>query len=303
MIEKPSVLLFCVLALASTVAGDHVLDGNTFIITNKYYNKANLAQWGTDSRDIGTYEQSVLADQLWVLNEEPMYPGYYYITNAAYFNYRIGKWGSGDEDVGVYNGQYYDDQLWKFVRQEDDDVYMIYNKDYSNAKMAKWGKPDDYWGTWEGEDKDDQRWTLTPRYEADLDDNVILHVCNRGSTTVTHEKTYTVGITVSNTDTVTTTTGLEVSLQIGINELGLEASMSETLKMEITESLSHTETENWSKTTKTTYQVPPGVEYIVTQQAVKFDSTKIPNDNLLQHSSIIRVEQYDLSNDSHTPDC
>ena len=281
-----------------------MLDGNTFFITNKYFNKANLAQWGTGGRDMGTYEQSVYASQLWVLKEEPMHPGYYYITNAAFFNYRIAKWGSGDEDVGVYNGQYYDNQLWKFVRQEDDDVYMIYNKVYSNAKMAKWGKADGDWGTYEGEDLDSQRWTLTPRYEADLDNNVILHVCNRGSTTVTHEKTYTVGITVSNTDTVTTTTGLEVSLQIGIDEAGIEeAGMSETLKMEITESLSHTETENWSKTTTTTYQVPPGVEYIVTQQTVKFDSTKIPNDDLLQHSSIIRIDQHDLSNNSHTPDC
>jgi len=302
MLGKPSVLLFCVLALASTEEGDHVLDGNTFVITNKYYYHANLAQWGTGSRDMGTYEQSVNAEELWVLKEEPLHPGYYYITNA-YYNYRIAKWGSGDGDVGVYNGQYDDDQLWKFVRQEDDDVYMIYNKVHSNAKMAKWGKADGDWGTYEGGDSDDQRWTLTPRYEADLDNNEIFHICNRGSTTVTHEKSYTVGITVSNTDTVTTTTGLEVSLQIGIDEAGFEASMSETLKMEITESLSHTETENWSKTTTTTYQVPPGVEYIVTQQAVKFDSTKIPNDDLVQHSSIIRVDQYDLSNNTHTPDC
>jgi hypothetical protein len=41
------------------------LDGNTFLITNKQYDHANLAMWGTGGRDMGTYEQKIYPDQFW----------------------------------------------------------------------------------------------------------------------------------------------------------------------------------------------------------------------------------------------
>ena len=43
------------------------LNGNTFFIYNKKYEHAKLAQWGTGGRDVGTYEQAIHADQLWLL--------------------------------------------------------------------------------------------------------------------------------------------------------------------------------------------------------------------------------------------
>ena len=89
------------------------LNGNTFFITNKAYPHANLAQWGTDGRQMGTYELGAKVDQLWQLKEEPNHPESYTINNVKWEGYRIAKWGKGDGDVGVFNGKYYDDQLWK----------------------------------------------------------------------------------------------------------------------------------------------------------------------------------------------
>ena len=104
------------------------LNGNTFLIYNKVYEHAKLAQWGTSGRDCGTYEQRINPDQLWILEESSSKPGYYYIKNAEYEGYRLAKWGKGDGQAGVYNGQYYDDQLWRF--QPVGDYYRIFNKEY-----------------------------------------------------------------------------------------------------------------------------------------------------------------------------
>ena len=43
------------------------LNGNTCFIFNKKYEHAKLAQWGTGGRDIGTYEQAIHADKVWLL--------------------------------------------------------------------------------------------------------------------------------------------------------------------------------------------------------------------------------------------
>ena len=94
------------------------LDGNTFLIVNKKYDHANLAMWGTKSREMGTYEQKIYPDQFWQLKQNSNHPGYYYIYNVNFDGYRVGKWGKGDEEVGSYNGQYFPDQLWKFVKVE-----------------------------------------------------------------------------------------------------------------------------------------------------------------------------------------
>ena len=90
------------------------LDNGTFLIVNKKYDHANLAMWGTEQREMDTYEQKVHLDQFWQLKEGPNHPGYYYIYNLNYDGYRVAKWGSGDKEVGSYNGQYFEDQLWKF---------------------------------------------------------------------------------------------------------------------------------------------------------------------------------------------
>ena len=162
-------LVFCDLHLQTTVATARInknmeLNGNTFFIYNKKYEHAKLAQWGTSSRDVGTHEQAIYPNQLWLLNESESNPGYYYIKNAEHNGYRLAKWASGDQKTGVYNGQYYDDQLWRF--QKEGEYYRIYNKKYSSAKITKWGKEDSKWGTYDGPNYDDQLWKLVPRFEA-----------------------------------------------------------------------------------------------------------------------------------------
>ena len=111
------------------------LNGNTFFIYNKKYEHAKLAQWGTGGRDVGTYEQAINPDQLWLLEENSSKPGYYYIKNAKHEGYRLAKWGSGDGQTGVYNGQYHYDQLWRFQKEGDLIYYRIYNRKYSSANL------------------------------------------------------------------------------------------------------------------------------------------------------------------------
>lgn len=152
------------------------LNGNTFLIYNKVYEHAKLAQWGTGGRDVGTYEQHIYPDQLSIL-EESSTSGYYYIKNAVHDGYRLAKWGDGDRKAGVYNGQYYEDQLWRF--QQEGDYYRIYNKKYSSAKIAKWGKGDGDWETYAGPNYDDQLWKLVPRFKARAREQVIWSCDNR----------------------------------------------------------------------------------------------------------------------------
>lgn len=113
------------------------LNGNTFLLANKKYPHANIAQWGTDGRDMGTYELKVYPDQLWQLKKDTNHPGFYYINNAKWDGYRIAKWGESGSDVGAYNQKYYDDQMWKFEHVEGDYTYSnvaISHKFSSKAK-------------------------------------------------------------------------------------------------------------------------------------------------------------------------
>lgn len=158
---------------------------------------------------------------MWILNEDIRYPGYFYICNAKYnvdyderkgSGYRLAKWGSGDHEVGVVNGKYEEDQLWKFEPQGNN-TYLIKNKAHQGAKLAKWDKDDTAWGTFGGDDiTDDQLWMLTPRFEATLSGDVILHACNGGSTPIKRAVEYVVGITTEVGASVSTTVGMEKSL-------------------------------------------------------------------------------------------
>jgi len=226
---------------------------------------------------------------------------WYYIYNAKYNGYRIGKWGWGDRATGIWNGNYADDQLWKFVPygNKANNVYIIKNKKYGTAKMAKWGKGDSDWGTYTGKDGDDQHWKLTPRYTASKADNVIFQVCNRGSTPLSRVITYVKGLTLSTSKSLTTTTNLKASLVYASS--GVVASTS--VSREIKSSLKTSSTKNWSKTVKTTYTVPAGVDYKVTQQIINFNPTKGLKDKLVLHSSTIRIAQSNLNSTTTSHAC
>ena len=262
------------------------LDGNTFVITNKEYFRANLAQWGTDGRDVGTHENKVYVDQFWILEPEPHWPGYYYIKNAEYTDYRLAKWSgfwgdSGDEDVGVVNGQYHDDQLWKFESQGND-FYKIFNKEYPDARLAKWGKDDDDWGTYSGsEEYDDQIWKLTPRFRANVQEIVIWEADNRkGSNDFTEVVTVTKGLKLTSSLTLSTKVNLESSLEASIPIDAISFGVSSKIATELASSMTTTEEKSWSTATKTTFTAPKGKNYRVKQIEVDFDSV-LPEDHLI----------------------
>ena len=101
------------------------LDLNTFVIANKKYPRANLAQWAANGYARGTYDVRIHPDQLWLLVENPNHRGFYTINNAKWEGYRLAVWGGGNEDVIVYNGVYYTDQWWGFEHVGGDYIYFI----------------------------------------------------------------------------------------------------------------------------------------------------------------------------------
>lgn len=254
-------------------------DGNTFLIINKKYPHAKLAQWGTGGRDMGTYEQKVHPDQLWTLRASPQHPEYFYIYNAKHDNYRIAKWGSGDESVGTYNGQFYDDQLWKFVSNKDG-YYRIYNYKYKEAKMAKWGKGDGDWGTYSKADYEDQLWKLVPRFEAKFDEVVIWSCDNRqGSQPLEEEIEVTQGLKVTTSQTISTKVGFKYSLKASINSVPMISSeVTAEMYAELETSLSRGEEKSWSMTRKRKFSAPAGKNYRVKQYKADFTSP-IQTDN------------------------
>lgn len=267
------------------------LNGRTFVITNKKYHRANLAQWGTGGRSVGTYEQGIKPDQLWLLEEDKRQPGYYYINNVHHDGYRLAKWGRGDRAVGVYNGQYNRDQLWKFVREGD--YYRIYNKKYPGAKIAKWGKRDGDWGTYDGWNYDDQLWELTPRFlDADCIENLIYEFDNRGaSRDISHKVTLTQGLKLTTSTTVSTSVGLETALKGAVPQLP-GVGVTGTIRADISRSLSNGKEETWSKATETSYTAPAGKKFRVYQTVCEFES-RLSSDNMhLDTSKIRTVETY-----------
>ena len=130
------------------------LEGNTFIISNKVYPYANLAQWGTENnRDMGTFDGQLNFDQLWILREDLNIKGFYTINNFTHVGSRVAKWGAGDGEVGNFAGQHYTDQLWKFdPHGSEENHYTITSYGYPNARMAKWGAGDGDWGEYKIDD-------------------------------------------------------------------------------------------------------------------------------------------------------
>jgi hypothetical protein len=249
-----------------------IFDGNTFIITNKSYPHANLAQWGNGGRDMGTYEQKIYPSQLWLLEAHPTYADYFYIKNCGKEGYRIGKWGGGDEEVGAYNGQYYDDQLWKFV-DAGDGYYRIHNKKYPSAKMAKWGKKDDDWGTYAGPDYDSQLWKLKPRFKSEGVADVLWSCDNReGSQDIAEEITITTGLKSTTSESFSTTVGFKTSIEASIGLGDFSPSASSEFYAETNHSLSTTEEETWQRTTTIKFVAPAGKNYRVLQNTCRFES-------------------------------
>jgi len=260
------------------------LEGNTFIISNKVYPYANLAQWGSDGRDMGTIDGQSTYDQLWILREDLKIKGFYTINNFTYVGSRVAKWGAGDRDTGNFEGIHLNDQLWKFEPHgSEENHYTITNYTYPKARMAKWGAGNGDWGSYAGGFSDDQVWRLVERFDAKLRTKVILSYSNDSPTLINQTITYKTGMTVTNTSSATQSETLEVSLTTSAEASGggMSASVEAGLKSTISQSLSQSssETTTWSEEKETEYVIPEYMKYVVTQNIMDYNG-RVPGDNV-----------------------
>ncbi|XP_046842830.1 uncharacterized protein LOC124436904 [Xenia sp. Carnegie-2017] len=263
------------------------LDKGTFLIVNKYYYHANLAMWGTKSREMGTHEQKVELDQFWQLKEDANHPGYYYIYNLKYDGYRVAKWGPENNEVGSYNGQYFDNQMWKF-ENEGDGFYRIYNFKYSNSRITKFGKDDENWGTYDGAKHEDQLWKLVPRYKADVCNVTIWSCDNRqGSEPFSEEIFVMTGLKLTSSTSISTTVGLETSLKASLSIPKIGVDMETRISTQIENSLFSGLEEDWSRTSKIKFTAPSHKNYRVKKLTCDFLSPLASDDCTLKCEYVV----------------
>jgi len=261
------------------------LEGNTFIISNKAYPYANLAQFGNDNgRNTGTLDGQPNYDQLWILREDLSIKGFYTINNFSHVDSRVAKWGAGDGETGNFDGTHNNDQLWKFEPHgSEENEYTITNYAYPTAKMAKWGAGDRDWGSYAGGFSNDQVWRLVERFDAQLLTKEIISITNGGPTSIKQTHKYTTGMTVTDASSATQADSLEVSLttSAGASGPGVSASVEAGLKSTISTSLSKSssETTSWSEEVTTEYDIPPYTKYVVTQNIMDYNG-KVTSDNV-----------------------
>merc|ERR1711971_718591 len=162
LVKMKVLLLLMLTTLVLQIKADDslVLDNNQFLIYNKVYHKARLAQWGLEESNAGTYEHALYPDQLWTLEPHPSKKGCYYIVNEEYPQHRIANY---KHSFIIYNGKHYDDQLFKFVPSgKKDGFYYIYSCYYTNDRIAKYGVDDGAVTMYGGAKYADQLWRLVP---------------------------------------------------------------------------------------------------------------------------------------------
>ena len=253
------------------------LNNRTFIFVNKLYPYARLTKLETGEREMDTTEKKITPNSFWRLEEDEKNLGYFYIYNAPLESgYRIGKFGQGDRDIGIQYGNYSDDQLWKFV-DCGDGFCRIYNK-HKGARIAKWGKNDTEWGTCSGKLEDSQLWKLIPRYKARIETALVWECDNvMGSRDFSENVSVTVGLKVTNSETLTFTSGLQYSLLSSIAAATKSAENIANEKLDaivdaVSRYKSFTGNRPWSKTKDVIFTAPAGSKYRVFQLICDFQS-------------------------------
>lgn len=259
-----------------------MLENNAFFIYNKEHTKSRIAMWGTKGREMGTFDDGVYADQLWMLVPERNEPGYFYIENVHRSRYRIAKWGSGDREVGAFGGHYYSDQLWKFEKQHDGH-YLIYNKNHPESRIAKWGGGDSDWGTFDGPIYEDQKWKLVPQFECVLKEETIWEYDNsQGTSDKSKKEIMAKGVQVDNPEKCNERNGLRESLRLSLSAARLSAarkadnlqvSCTCDLLQELERSTIYADSGKWFETREITFTALAGSKmYRVTQLVAEFKS-------------------------------
>jgi len=269
-----SLLLVLLTTLVLQTGAEEELDNNQFLIYNKVYHKARLAQWGTGGDDAGTYEHALYPDQLWTLEPHPSRKGCYYMVNEVYSQHRIANW---KHNFKVYDGPHYNDQLFRFVPSgKNDGFFYIYSCHYTNDRIAKYGVEDDKMLMYSGPKYPDQLWKLVPRFKANFFTDEVFHFDNRqGSNPITREVSVTTGIKRSTTSTIRSKTtfkqSIEASLSGAIKMFDVGVTTTTEFSAELETSFSETNEQSWSKTEKITFIIPPGKNFKVMQHKVDFE--------------------------------
>jgi len=265
-------LMLTTLVLQIKTDDSLVLDNNQFLIYNKVYHKARLAQWGTDRSNAGTYEHGLYPDQLWTLDPHPTMKDCYYIVNERYSQHRI---ADSNHKFVVTDGTYYNDQLFKFV-PNGDGFYYIYSCHYINDRITKHGRGMNEVSMYSGPNYSDQLWKLVPRFKANLYTNEVFHQDNRqGSEPIAIERTVTTGLRRSTTDTIqrkeTFKQSIEASFSGAVKALDIGVTTTTEFSNELETSFSQTDEQNWSRTEKITFTIPAYKNYKVMQHVAAFE--------------------------------
>lgn len=257
---------------------DDFLGHSQFLIYNKSYHRARLAQLNASSCALaGTYEHELSPDQLWTLEAHPQRPGFYYVVNERYPKHRLATViDKGVTKIFVYDGAYFEDQLFKFV-SNDDGFYSITNAAYPEDWLTKHGGGEDsdvFLRKFGG--GDDQLWRLVPRFQASKLNQVVFNYDNRqGSSPIGRELSVTTGVRRTHTSAISNTTtykkSMSATLGLAIEGLGLDVSHAEECEKKLDSSLSQEVEQSWSETEKTSFIVPPGKNIKVVQKGVKFE--------------------------------
>lgn len=256
-----------------------------YFIRNRKYPHARLAQWGYSSRSVGTYENWINKDQLWVIKES-RYSSYCgrTISNLEHTGYRLAKWSRGDRDTGVYNGQYYSDQTWLFYPSSNG-YYYISNYKYKNCRLGKWGKSDGDFGSYCGGYYNDQEWELIPRFQMKITPVIVDQYTNYGKDPITLKLKYKTGTVKKNggkwstTKEITLASKQSIEMSLGIPlapeldaGLNLGAEFSQTIKNTINQESSWENTETKAKENSFDKTVKPGQSFKIYQTKVSFTS-------------------------------
>merc|ERR1719447_1207907 len=124
-----------------------IFNNSQFLIYNKKWHEARIAQWGTNSGNVGSYEHELRHSQLWTLVPHPDHSGCYYMVNERWPRYRLADY---KRTFVTYAGYRFEDQLWKFI-PDGEGFYYIYNCYYTKDRIAKWGSKGHQVTVWSGE--------------------------------------------------------------------------------------------------------------------------------------------------------
>jgi len=247
------------------------LDNQQFLIYNKKYHRARIAQWGRRHRNVGTYQHGLRFGQLWTMKSDPNKKGCYYIHNYKYSRYRLADYRG---KLLTYPKSYFDDQLFKFV-PNGKGYYRIFSCYYPTHRLRKWGAQDYKTSFSRRAGGSEQLWKLVPRYTATLYSKVVFKLDNRQNTKDVHKViTTTVGLTRTSKRRISHKTNFKLGLSTIIKKLTVSPEITHTMDI-VKENI---RVKKWQKVVKETYTISAGTNFMLVQQVAELKSVMNKDD-------------------------